>query len=550
MLTRFLLLLLAVLAAEADERREAYMRARKDGLWDADCERAFVRLLQGPRQAFLDVDVARAGRGVVLSMAGDLDFVRREVIPAASWLLSLRKSVAWPPRVKLALFSEKGLADDACLRLTFDVLVEAPPFEGSLAFRVKAFKIWAMARSPFQETIYLDFDSKPCSPTFFEVLWSRLGKKDDIALADNFKGQDSLTKEEDLKREHASGCVLLRSDSEKTRQLLSDYAFAHRALKKTRRGRRDQPALMVALRYQVLHNNLRLGTIPASDFCRKNTSNVVSCDTCVVAHKPARYDLGYKIFGIGFKKTGTTTLAAALKTLKIGPEPSHDDSVDATNALLKNDDLKPALRVAAHARAFADAPWCMAGTKLSFLQTLATTYPRAKFVLTIRDASQWWTSTRNWLVCLKPFNIRRYATMLGAKNFSKPAFMQAFDAYNTGVTDFFTSRKELHRLLVIDLAKERTFPWADLCAFVEAWGKCPSEKTNSLRKNAFLENEFSQSHPDAAPTPAQLKNCSSTLSDDIVVPTLLHNNKALTRLRDRRDRSHRQIMRRRPKTDE
>ena len=49
-------------------------------------------------------------------------------------------------------------------------------------------------------------------------------------------------------------------------------------------------------------------------------------------------DLSFKIFGIGFKKTGTTTLAAALQHLNIGPEPSHRQSVAATVALLRPGD--------------------------------------------------------------------------------------------------------------------------------------------------------------------------------------------------------------------
>ena len=168
-------------------------------------------------------------------------------------------------------------------------------------------------------------------------------------------------------------------------------------LEKTPRGRRDQPALMVALRRSV-ENGLRDAPIPPSVFCRKNTSRTVSCDACVVAHKTAKYDLSFKIFGIGFKKTGTTSLAAALQRLKIGPEPSHRQSVAATVALLRpGEDASLALDAARGARSFSDAPWCMAATRGRLLERLFDTYPRAKFVLTTRPSREWWRSVRNWL---------------------------------------------------------------------------------------------------------------------------------------------------------
>ena len=64
---------------------------------------------------------------------------------------------------------------------------------------------------------------------------------------------------------------------------------------------------------------------------------IVAC-LAVAAAEGRDNDLSFKIFGIGFKKTGTTSLAAALQRLKIGPEPSHRQSVAATVALLRPGD--------------------------------------------------------------------------------------------------------------------------------------------------------------------------------------------------------------------
>ena len=122
---------------------------------------------------------------------------------------------------------------------------------------------------------------------------------------------------------------------------------------------------------------------------------IVAC-LAVAAAEWRDNDLSFKIFGIGFKKTGTTSLAAALQRLKIGPEPSHRQSVAATVALLRpGEDASLALDAARGARSFSDAPWCMAATRGRLLERLFDTYPRAKFVLTTRPSREWWRSVRN-----------------------------------------------------------------------------------------------------------------------------------------------------------
>ena len=53
--------------------RSDYLRARKDGGWDAHTDAA-AHALVGDRFATLDAGVERAGRGVVMSAAGDAEF--------------------------------------------------------------------------------------------------------------------------------------------------------------------------------------------------------------------------------------------------------------------------------------------------------------------------------------------------------------------------------------------------------------------------------------------------------------------------------------------
>ena len=515
------LLLLSFGTCAPEQDREAYVRARKDGGWDAHCDAAYARLT-GAAFSGLDAGVARRGRGVVFSAAGGAEFARREVAPAAAAVAKLRESAAWPGDARVALFAEpavlRALAAEA--RGAFDVVQRHDAAAVGLelrgrspAFRAKALKILAMARAPFEETVYLDFDSKPCAPNFVETILAFLRDGADVALADNYAGQGALAPRDHYQREHASGCVALRSASERTRSLLAAYLEAFLLLEKTPRGRRDQPALMVALRRSV-ENGLRDAPIPPSVFCRKNTSRTVSCDACVVAHKTAKYDLSFKIFGIGFKKTGTTSLAAALQRLKIGPEPSHRQSVAATVALLRpGEDASLALDAARGARSFSDAPWCMAATRGRLLERLFDTYPRAKFVLTTRPSREWWQSVRNWLFCLKPWNAERYARMLNAASASEADLVAAYERANAKVRAFFAERGAGDRLLELELssATGRAFPWARLCAFVEAWGRCPAgdEVGRTYAKNAYETNEFGAKHPSEALGADDLRRCAA-----------------------------------------
>ena len=56
--------------------------------------------------------------------------------------------------------------------------------------------------------------------------------------------------------------------------------------------------------------------------------------------------------------------------------------------------------------------------------------------------------------------------------------MQAYEQRNRNIVDFFSSRKEAHRLLVLqdlDAAPPKR-TWEALCNFLEAWSTCPSNR--------------------------------------------------------------------------
>lgn len=109
-----------------------------------------------------------------------------------------------------------------------------------------------------------------------------------------------------------------------------------------------------------------------------------------------------KVFVIGMNKTGTTTLYVSLKALgfKMG-----NTSVAETLAgeWVKNGDLDKMRRYIDTADAFQDAPFSIPG----FYTWLTEEYPKAKFILTVRDTPE------QWLASMKRFQSARLSSVPG-----------------------------------------------------------------------------------------------------------------------------------------
>merc|ERR1711998_703340 len=99
---------------------------------------------------------------------------------------------------------------------------------------------------------------------------------------------------------------------------------------------------------------------------------------------------------------------------------------------LLNDAVK---LIGSHFQFYQDAPYCIE----PFYKSAASFYPSAKFILTVRDSQSWWTSIKNWIKELKPWNTEKYARMLGANAFDEKSMIDAFERYNKNVIDYFTA---------------------------------------------------------------------------------------------------------------
>lgn len=165
-----------------------------------------------------------------------------------------------------------------------------------------------------------------------------------------------------------------------------------------------------------------------------------------------------KVFGIGWAKTGTTTLGTALNILGF-----HHKSQD-FNLL---DDLmlgkyKNIIASVDEHDSFDDWPWIVLYKQLDAL------YPGSKFILTLRESSDWIKSYRNMLknegeATAYSNKIRSYLYNLDFPNVSDEALIARYEEHNSCVRNYFKYRED--DLLIVDWSKEEG--WSSLCTFLD-----------------------------------------------------------------------------------
>lgn len=164
-----------------------------------------------------------------------------------------------------------------------------------------------------------------------------------------------------------------------------------------------------------------------------------------------------KIFGIGWAKTGTTTLGHCLEILGHRHQGQRLDLVDD----LTTGDLSRILAAAAEAEAFEDWPWIL------LYRELDAAFPGSRFILTVRDPQRWLKSYHNMLeqpgiVTEDLTRIRRLLYGLPFPDVTAEQLVDRYQRHNDDVADYFRSRPEA--LLVVDW--ERGDGWPQLCDFL------------------------------------------------------------------------------------
>ncbi len=167
-----------------------------------------------------------------------------------------------------------------------------------------------------------------------------------------------------------------------------------------------------------------------------------------------------RIFGIGLHKTATSSLHAALGIL--GYESAHWESGgwarDVYNEMLASK-TSPTLE---RFYAASDLP-------ISILyRELDHAYPGSKFILTIRDESEWLRSVRDHFSYKNPFrwewdhypiSNRIHQAVYGRKDFDAQTMLERYRRHNAEVLDYFVNRSD-------DLLVMKEPKWTELCKFL------------------------------------------------------------------------------------
>lgn len=156
-----------------------------------------------------------------------------------------------------------------------------------------------------------------------------------------------------------------------------------------------------------------------------------------------------RIFGIGFQRTGTTSLAKAFEIF--GFDTFHFESGDKARDIweeMKKYGSSPMLE---RYYALCDSPIPI------LYQQLDKAYPNSKFILTVREECGWLSSIQ-WLFSYKnperwtwdkwPISNRLHEVMYGRCDFNKKAMLSAYRKHNKEVIEYFEHRP--NDLLVIE----------------------------------------------------------------------------------------------------
>lgn len=170
-----------------------------------------------------------------------------------------------------------------------------------------------------------------------------------------------------------------------------------------------------------------------------------------------------KVFCIGFQKTGTTSLYAALTTL--GYRTAAVVGRDLTAERLEAEGAALCIETMRDYDAAQDMPWPL------FFRELDAAFPGSKFILTVREPESWFRSIEGHFGA-NPDEMQAFAygRDAAAPAGNKARYLEVYARHERDVRAHFIERP--HDLLVMDL--ERGDGWAALCEFLGA--PVPSEE--------------------------------------------------------------------------
>lgn len=164
-----------------------------------------------------------------------------------------------------------------------------------------------------------------------------------------------------------------------------------------------------------------------------------------------------KVFGVGWAKTGTTTLGRCFEILGYDHQSQRLDLVHD----LRDGDLSRIRRQAEQKESFEDWPWII------LFRELDEMFPGSKFVLTTREPESWVGSYMNMLrtqdeASDELHEIRRTLYGLPFPNVTEEQLLDRYSRHNREVKQYFSDRPD--DLLVVSW--EEGDGWEELCGFL------------------------------------------------------------------------------------
>lgn len=188
-----------------------------------------------------------------------------------------------------------------------------------------------------------------------------------------------------------------------------------------------------------------------------------------------------KVFGIGFHKTGTTSLGTALEVLGFrvcGP-------VGFLKADIAETLRETAFDVVDEYDAFEDNPWPL------LYRELDERYPSSRFILTTREPNAWLASIlRHFGGRSTPMRELIYGPGNGDPAGKEDIYLARYERHNAEVVEHFRGRGDL---LVLDITAGDG--WEKLCAFL---GK-PHPGVRFPMLNLASQRESMTEHPGEEP---------------------------------------------------
>jgi hypothetical protein len=163
-----------------------------------------------------------------------------------------------------------------------------------------------------------------------------------------------------------------------------------------------------------------------------------------------------KVFGVGYHKTGTTTLGICLKQLGY----YHQSSSREAFLVYHENGAAPLIPVLKYFDSFEDWPWPL------MYREIYDAYPDAKYVLTVREDPEVWFQSVNRHVkrgAGDNFKFRQYIYGEEFPEKAREKYLNQYHAHNAAVRKFFIEQNADF----IELCWERGDGWNELCQFLE-----------------------------------------------------------------------------------